>query len=122
MAKSVTPFLMFEGAAEAAANLYVSLFRGSSNQKVERYAPRAGRAGELGRLWSRGQVKSKYHGPSVFPFPGFFVCWLRDDSAPRPRLFAGAASHCRPQQREDRTRLSEVTGAPGGYRARPHPS
>ena len=39
MAKSVTPFLMFEGAAEAAANLYVSLFRDSSIERIERYGP-----------------------------------------------------------------------------------
>ncbi len=39
MAKSVTPFLMFEGTAEAAANLYVSLFRDSSIQTIERYGP-----------------------------------------------------------------------------------
>jgi predicted 3-demethylubiquinone-9 3-methyltransferase (glyoxalase superfamily) len=37
MAKSVTPFLMFEGAAEEAVNLYVSLFRDSSIQRIERY-------------------------------------------------------------------------------------
>ena len=37
MAKSVTPFLMFEGTAEAAASLYVSLFRDSSIQQIERY-------------------------------------------------------------------------------------
>ncbi len=39
MAKSVTPFLMFEGVAEAAANLYVSLFRDSSIEMLERYGP-----------------------------------------------------------------------------------
>src|SRR4051794_12843672 len=39
MAKSVTPFLMFEGSAEAAANLYVSVFRGSAIQTMERYGP-----------------------------------------------------------------------------------
>lgn len=39
MAKSVTPFLMFEGTAEAAANFYVSLFRGSAIKKLERYGP-----------------------------------------------------------------------------------
>jgi len=39
MAKSVTPFLMFEGAAEAAANLYVSLFRDSAIEVIERYGP-----------------------------------------------------------------------------------
>src|SRR5437763_4605532 len=49
MAKSVTPFLMFEGAAEAAANLYVSLFRNSLIEKIERYGP-----GEQG---AEGKVK-----------------------------------------------------------------
>ena len=39
MAKSVTPFLMFEGAAEEAANLYVSLFRDSFIETIERYGP-----------------------------------------------------------------------------------
>lgn len=39
MAKSVTPFLMFEGAAEEAANFYVSVFRDSSIQSIERYDP-----------------------------------------------------------------------------------
>jgi predicted 3-demethylubiquinone-9 3-methyltransferase (glyoxalase superfamily) len=39
MAKSVTPFLMFEGAAEAAVKLYVSLFRDSAIQVIERYGP-----------------------------------------------------------------------------------
>jgi predicted 3-demethylubiquinone-9 3-methyltransferase (glyoxalase superfamily) len=49
MANSVTPFLMFEGTAEAAVNLYVSLFRDSSIQKIERYGP-----GENGR---EGSIK-----------------------------------------------------------------
>src|SRR5271167_4276365 len=49
MAKSVTPFLMFEGSAEAAAELYVSAFRGSALQKMERYGP-----GEQG---AEGSVK-----------------------------------------------------------------
>ena len=39
MAKCVTPFLMFEGTAEEAANLYVSVFRDSSIQSIERWAP-----------------------------------------------------------------------------------
>jgi predicted 3-demethylubiquinone-9 3-methyltransferase (glyoxalase superfamily) len=30
---------MFEGSAEAAANLYVSVFRGSALRKLERYGP-----------------------------------------------------------------------------------
>ena len=42
MAKSVTPFLMFEGSAEEAANLYVSLFRDSSIRTIERYGPGEG--------------------------------------------------------------------------------
>ena len=39
MAKSVTPFLMFEGTAEEAVTFYVSLFRDSSIQLLERYGP-----------------------------------------------------------------------------------
>lgn len=42
MAKSVTPFLMFEGKAEAAAALYVSVFANSAIQSVERYGPGEG--------------------------------------------------------------------------------
>src|ERR1700678_3531255 len=50
MATSVTPFLMFEGTAEAAANLYVSLFPRSAIRKLERYG-----AGEDG---AEGSVKA----------------------------------------------------------------
>lgn len=39
MANSVTPFLMFEGAAEAAMNFYVTLFRDSRIERIERYGP-----------------------------------------------------------------------------------
>ena len=39
MAKSVTPFLMFEGCAEEAVNLYVAVFPGSAIRKIERYGP-----------------------------------------------------------------------------------
>ena len=39
MAKSITPFLMFEGDAEAAMNFYVSLFPGSSISSIERFGP-----------------------------------------------------------------------------------
>ncbi len=38
MARTVATFLMFEGAAEEAMNLYVSLFNGSTIQHIERYA------------------------------------------------------------------------------------
>jgi len=37
MAESITPFLMFEGVAEAAMNFYVSLFPGASIQSIARY-------------------------------------------------------------------------------------
>jgi predicted 3-demethylubiquinone-9 3-methyltransferase (glyoxalase superfamily) len=37
MAKSITPFLMFEGDAEAAMDFYLSLFPGSSIQAITRY-------------------------------------------------------------------------------------
>jgi predicted 3-demethylubiquinone-9 3-methyltransferase (glyoxalase superfamily) len=37
MAKRITPFLMFEGDAEAAMNFYLSLFPGSSLQSITRY-------------------------------------------------------------------------------------
>jgi predicted 3-demethylubiquinone-9 3-methyltransferase (glyoxalase superfamily) len=50
MATSVTPFLMFEGKAEAAANLYVSLFSRSAIRRIERYG-----AGESG---AEGSVKA----------------------------------------------------------------
>jgi predicted 3-demethylubiquinone-9 3-methyltransferase (glyoxalase superfamily) len=49
VAKSVKPFLMFEGSAEAAMTFYVSLFPGSAIRQVERYGP-----GEMG---AEGSVK-----------------------------------------------------------------
>ena len=39
MPRKVTTFLMFEGVATEAMNLYVSLFGGSEIQQVERYGP-----------------------------------------------------------------------------------
>ena len=40
MAKSISPFLMFQdGAAETAMNFYVSLFPGSSIQSIARFGP-----------------------------------------------------------------------------------
>ena len=39
MPQTVTPFLMFEGSAEEAMRFYVSLFRGSGINQVERYGP-----------------------------------------------------------------------------------
>lgn len=37
MVRRITPFLMFEENAEAAMNLYVSLFRDSEIEQIERY-------------------------------------------------------------------------------------
>ncbi|HMO58821.1 MAG TPA: VOC family protein [Roseiflexaceae bacterium] len=39
MAHSITTFLMFEGTAEEAINLYVSLFAGAAITHIERYGP-----------------------------------------------------------------------------------
>ena len=39
MASSITPFLMFEGTAEAALRFYVALFRNSEITHIERYGP-----------------------------------------------------------------------------------
>lgn len=44
MARSVTTFLMFEGAAEEAMNLYVSLFPDSHLGEITRHGPEAGAA------------------------------------------------------------------------------
>lgn len=39
MAQKITPFLMFEGAAEEAMQFYVALFRDSQIKRIERYGP-----------------------------------------------------------------------------------
>ena len=39
MARTVTPFLMFDGVAEEAMTFYVSLLKGSVVSNVERYGP-----------------------------------------------------------------------------------
>jgi predicted 3-demethylubiquinone-9 3-methyltransferase (glyoxalase superfamily) len=39
VAKAITPFLMFEGSAEAAMNFYISLFPDSRIDQIERYGP-----------------------------------------------------------------------------------
>ncbi len=50
MARSVTPFLMFERCAEEAMNFYVSLFPGSAVGEVARYGPgEPGPAGSIKR-------------------------------------------------------------------------
>jgi len=52
MAKTITPFLMFEGDAEAAMTLYTAVFSNAEIVQIERYA-----AGEPGR---EGSVKRAY--------------------------------------------------------------
>jgi predicted 3-demethylubiquinone-9 3-methyltransferase (glyoxalase superfamily) len=39
MARAIATHLMFEGVAEKAMNLYVSLFKGSEIKRIERYGP-----------------------------------------------------------------------------------
>jgi predicted 3-demethylubiquinone-9 3-methyltransferase (glyoxalase superfamily) len=49
MARTITPFLMFEGVAEDAMNLYVSLFKNSEISHIERY--------EAGEQGAEGSIK-----------------------------------------------------------------
>ena len=52
MARAVTTFLMFEGVAEQAMNVYVSLFAGSAVTAIERYGVGEGGAeGSVRRAW-----------------------------------------------------------------------
>jgi len=39
MARKITTFLMFDGVAEEAMNLYISLFKDSRIQQIEKYGP-----------------------------------------------------------------------------------
>ncbi len=48
MPRQITPFLMFEGSAEAAMQSYVDLFSGSEITQLERYGP--GEAGAEGSI------------------------------------------------------------------------
>ena len=48
MARTITPFLMFEGVAEQAMQLYVGLFPRSQVKSIERYGP--GEAGAEGSV------------------------------------------------------------------------
>jgi predicted 3-demethylubiquinone-9 3-methyltransferase (glyoxalase superfamily) len=47
MARSITAFLMFDGDAEAAMNLYVPLFANSRVETIERYGPGDGPEGKV---------------------------------------------------------------------------
>lgn len=54
MPRTISTFLMFDGAAEEAMNLYVSVFRGSHVARIERYgAEEQGRAGAVKRAHFR---------------------------------------------------------------------
>jgi predicted 3-demethylubiquinone-9 3-methyltransferase (glyoxalase superfamily) len=48
MPTTITPFLMFDGTAEAATNLYVSVFPGSEIHALEKYGP--GEPGKEGNV------------------------------------------------------------------------
>lgn len=62
MARTITTFLMFDGVAEEAMNFYVSLFKDSRIQQIEKYGP-----GEQG---AEGTVKK-----STFTLAGRdFMC------------------------------------------------
>jgi predicted 3-demethylubiquinone-9 3-methyltransferase (glyoxalase superfamily) len=53
--------LMFEGAAEKAMNLYVSMFHGSEIRKIERYGP--GEQGAEGTIKRADFTLGKHHQP-----------------------------------------------------------
>jgi predicted 3-demethylubiquinone-9 3-methyltransferase (glyoxalase superfamily) len=53
MARKMTPFLMFEGAAEEAMRFYVTLFPDSEIRRLDRYAP--GEPGPQGNV-KRGEL------------------------------------------------------------------
>lgn len=60
MASSITPFLMFEGSAEAAMTFYVTLFRGSEVKHIEYYGP-----GEPGKEGSVKRADFKIAGQNL---------------------------------------------------------
>jgi predicted 3-demethylubiquinone-9 3-methyltransferase (glyoxalase superfamily) len=63
MARNVSTFLMFEGAAEEAVNLYVSLFGNSNITHVEKWGP-----GELGREGSVKMISFELQGHKLIAF------------------------------------------------------
>jgi len=93
MAKTITPFLMFEGDAEAAMTLYTAVFSDAAIVRIERYAAgEPGREGSIKRAWFRlcGQhiqcTDSPMHHAFTFtPSISLFVdC---DDEADLQRVF-----------------------------------
>ncbi|MCZ4092212.1 MULTISPECIES: VOC family protein [Sinorhizobium] len=60
MVRSVKPFLMFQGEAEAAMNLYLSLFSGAKIVSINRYGP-----GEVGPEGSIMQAELSIAGETI---------------------------------------------------------
>ena len=98
MAHKVTPFLMFEGNAEAAMTLYVTIFRGAVVRSLERHG--AGESGEAGKvrlamIELAGQEimccdSAVRHAFTFTPSTSLFVeC---EDEQEFDRIFAGLAS------------------------------
>ncbi len=63
MPRSVTTFLMFDGDAEKAVNLYVSIFKGSQLRRIERWG-----AGEQGREGSVKKAEFSLAGHDLIAF------------------------------------------------------
>src|SRR5262245_41796407 len=59
MARGVATFLMFQGTAEEAMNFYVSLFKGSEVNRIERYGP--GEPGAAGSVKRADSILAGHH-------------------------------------------------------------
>jgi predicted 3-demethylubiquinone-9 3-methyltransferase (glyoxalase superfamily) len=69
--KSVTPFLMFEGNAEQAMNLYVSVFQGATILEIARYGagePVAEGTVKLASVSIAGQIVKCFNSPVKHAF------------------------------------------------------
>jgi predicted 3-demethylubiquinone-9 3-methyltransferase (glyoxalase superfamily) len=66
MARAVSTFLMFEGVAEQAMNLYVSLFKDSTVTRIERFGP-----GEQGAEGTVKQAAFTLCGHNLICFDSF---------------------------------------------------
>lgn len=94
MASSITPFLMFQGTAEAALSFYVSLFADARVEASERWAEgEPGKAGafKLATLALAGQRVRIFDSPSPHAFaftPSFSFFVECEDAAEIDRLAA----------------------------------
>ena len=71
MPTSVTPFLMFEGTAEAAMTFYASVFHGSEVKRIERFGPNEpGAEGSIkrGEITITGQNLMCFDSPAKHSF------------------------------------------------------